>query len=621
MWGTFGLLNPLTLYLGIPILAGLVYAYLKKKKLPVITIPSLFLLKDLSLPISTRRKFAPPWRFWFELLVLSILLLCLAGLFTTQESARYALIFDNSLSLAAQKNGKILIEMQRAEVKKTFESLPENSLFDLYKTSPKLERVGGNDLTPLLVNQYIEQLKPVFAVDSISEVIGLVAQRETYSGIIVFTDRPLQVEQDAEGSLGGVSIHRTSLADLQNVALTTLQQKEDRLLASMRSYGIKQKIDGVLALEVLGSEGSWREIKRQSFLLNETQPSTFEFALSADQQDAYRVTLIEPNSGSSLNALAEDDRLYFSSKRSQPGVQVFSVRSLGELGIEKIKGINFSAAKVENYESVRARNPNDTFLFVDYVPQGLPDRSSIVVSPPQSSGGFEIGEIVPQAEVSEWNSGHPLLTYIDVSTLKLSRFIPIRAPIWGTSIVSTVRGSVLIAGERAGSRYVVAGFDLFPYRGRGSPTQSVLFLNMLRWVSGGRAATDSTLPYQPLALNIAGTSVEELGENASKQTMAGGVAFIPEHPGIFLSRDPNGTEQNFLVNFSDTQESQLSINEAASRVTSVKGVQSGVKIERRRTLTDFAIPVLIVVLCIDFIFSLFTTLPKVFSLRFRKRSA
>ena len=343
-----------------------------------------------------------------------------------------------------------------------------------------------------------------------------------------------------------------------------------------------------------------------------------EFTLPANKQDAYRVTLIEPSSGSSLNALAEDDRLYFSSKRSQPGVQVFSIRSLSELGVEKIKGIHFSAAKAENYESVRARNPNDTFLFVDYVPQGLPDRSSIVVSPPQSSGGFEIGAIVPQAEVSEWNAGHPLLTYIDVSTLKLSRFIPIRAPIWGASVVSTVRGSVLIAGERAGNRYIVAGFDLFPYRGRGSPTQSVLFLNMLRWVSGGLAANSSTLPYQPLPLSIAGTIIEEIGQNATQQKIEGGVTFVPERPGIFLSRDPNGVQQTFLVNFTDTEESQLSINQVASRLTTIKGVQSGIKIERRRSLTDFAVPLLIAILCLDFIFSLLGTAPNLIPFRFKK---
>jgi hypothetical protein len=621
MWEAFGLLNPLTLSLGIPILAGLVYAYLRKKKLPIITVPSLFLLRDLSLPISTRKKFAPPWRFWFELLILSLLLLCLAGLFTTQESARYALIFDNSLSLAAQKNGKSLIELQRAELKKTLESLPDNSLFDLYKTSPQLERIGGKDLSPSLARQYVEELKAVYAKDSLSEVIGLVAQRETYSGIVVFTDRSLQVEQNPEDKGGGISMHRVSFPNLQNIALVSPQQKDDQLQVSMRSYGIKQKADAVVALEVLSTEGSWRELKRQSQPISESKSSVIQFALPESKLEAYRVTIVEPKSGSEMNALAEDDQIYFSSKRTQPGVQVFSLRTLSDLGIEKIRGIKFTAAKIENYESVRARNPNDVFLFVDYVPQGLPDRGSIVVSPPQSSGGFEIGDIVSQAEISEWNSGHPLLTYIDVSTLKLSRFIPIRPPIWGTSIVSTVRGSVLIAGERAGNRYVVLGFDLFPYRGRGSPTQSVMFLNMLAWVSGGRAASSSTPPFQPFAASVAGTVIEELGQEASKESLAAGVSFIPEHPGIFLSRSPNGAEQTSLVNFIDNQESQLSINEAESLIAPIKGIQIGAKVERRRTLTDFAIPLLLAILCIDFILSLISALPGIAALRLKKRRA
>lgn len=610
MGGAFGLLYPLALFLGVPLLLAMIYAYLRKKKLPVITIPSLFLLRDLSSPISTRRRFVPPPRFWIELFLLAVLLLCLAGLFTHKESARYAIIFDNSLSLAAQRDGETLISLQRADVKKTVAALPAESLFDLYRTSPQLERIGGKDISRDSVVERVDELVPVFARDSISEVVGLVAQREIYSGLIVFTDRPLRSAGEGSDSLAGVSIHRTKIEDLHNIALVDPVQKGDEIQFTIKGYGTRRAAEGRVVLEALSQDGVWQIRQQKAFTLGDGSGESLAFKIPAGKEELLRVSLLEPKAGSFFNALAEDDQLYFSNQRMQPGVQVFSLRSLRDLGIEKIRGIRFSQAKIEDYDTVRAAHPSDTFLFVDYVPQGLPDRASIVVSPPQSSGGFEIGEVISQAEVSEWNAGHPLLTYIDVSTLKLSRFIPITPPIWGASVVSSVRGSVLVAGERAGNRQVIVGFDLFPYRGRGTPTQSVLFLNMLRWVSDGRATSSSSAPYQALLMSPHESTVEELGRAPDAQSIrvAAGSRFVPDHPGIYKLRGSQGIAQTIVVNFVDSQEFQLSIAEPELLTSSDSSVQVGAKVETRRLLTEVAIPLVIAFLCLDLLLSLVSPL-------------
>jgi len=193
-----------------------------------------------------------------------------------------------------------------------------------------------------------------------------------------------------------------------------------------------------------------------------------------------------------------------------------------------------------------------------------------------------------------------LLTYIDTATIRLSRFVPLEAPLWGEAIISTNRGTAMFAGDRGVRRVVVAGFDLFPYRGRISPTISVLFLNMLRWVSADPLGERPLSPYEPLSfpgevsriVSIAGESHPESFERADQRSL-----FVPTSPGLYLGLDSELILSAHAVNFSSMHESDLASRQETLEAVTVPATPE--KLERQKDLSELLIPLLLVMVFLD----------------------
>lgn len=247
----------------------------------------------------------------------------------------------------------------------------------------------------------------------------------------------------------------------------------------------------------------------------------------------------------------------------------------------------------------------------------MPDRNLIIVSPAQETSGFEVGKVVSGGELTEWNNGHPILTYIDTATIRLSRFLPMVPPLWGQSIISTSKGSVLFAGERGTRRAVVVGFDLFPYLGRISPTISVLFLNMLRWVSTDPFGGKILAPYEPIVLSKEVTQVIALQDQMQVQKFSSGeqqALVVPSAPGIYLGLDGDVTLSANPVNFASAHESNLLLRHEPLALSAVSA--SAEKLEKKQSLNSLLIPFLLALILIDMLYLLY----RVSSRRFKTSS-
>jgi hypothetical protein len=213
---------------------------------------------------------------------------------------------------------------------------------------------------------------------------------------------------------------------------------------------------------------------------------------------------------------------------------------------------------------------------------------------------------VPSGEITSWFSGHGLLTYVDPATLTLKRFTPIGVPEWGEPILSTSRGAALAIGEQRGNRYVVAGFDLFPYQGRGTITQSVLFLNMVRWITAHEGVgAQSYRPYAAIEISspqAEPTFVPELEWPSSSEDITIEDRYLmANHPGLIALKGSSDIQPLVPVNFIDARES------------SVSSVSESIAIEDRSLLTPnhttnsqfelkrFLLPLLLALIALDWI--------------------
>lgn len=610
-----GLTQPLGFLFFAPIAAALYYAYLRKRKLKQVVIPSFFLLKDLAREVSNRQRFIPPPRFWFELLLLALLVLCVAGIFRRSESARYAVLIDNSQSTAFSEGNRRMLDVIKADAISTVTALPGDNVYDVFQISPDLKRLGESNMNVQKVSGVLSAIEAVASEDRIGEHVSSLMQRAEYSGLIVFTDRDVRLPEQALEANKIISLHVSgaeSRPQRENLALTSFHFDPDPGDAARGSIKIGvhaftvQPIKGEIAIEQLSESGAlWEPLTTVALDLAADEAKTFSVRVDTEGVRALRVQLSASSSARQRDQLSDDNFAYLAFHRENRTIYVVSLRSLDELGITKIRGITFKAVSPQNYAESLSEPDAQTYLFADFIPDGLPAKNLIIVSPPNGTGGFQVGGLIAAAEVSEWMTGHPLLTYIDIASLRFSRFVPILPAVWSDTVISTSRGAALIAGMRGAFRTIVTGFDLFPYRGRASPTVSVLFLNMLRWASSQSLGDESTKPFEPIALPSETSVISRFGSAPAEMPIAwqrGGLKLAPEVPGIYIARTPNKPPLITSVNF-------LSAHESDPRVPleQITAEMTKVVVEKHKhhvAFADWIVPLLLAIFVLDALYLL-----------------
>ncbi len=612
---TFGATQPLGFLFLVPVVAALYYAYLRKRKLKQVIIPSFFLLKDLAREVSNRQRFIPPPRFWFELFALSMLVLCVAGLFSRGESVRYAVLVDNSLSSAYRSGNQKVLDLIKANVLTSTASLSGESVFDVYQLSPDVKRLGDIDMGAGKLRSVLDEIKPIAADDRLSEQITSFLQRGDYSGILVFTDRKIELPAEATGVKKPLSLNITGTDEApqrENIALSSVQYEANpanseggALKVGVIAY-VLQPIEAELVVDRLGASAlSWETLSKTSVSLKPDEAKIVSVSAPTSGTLAYRVRLNVVSSARQRDQLSEDNFGYVAFHRANSTVYVVSARSLADLGIEKIRGITFKAIRPEDYVPSLSKPEAQTYLFADFLPEGLPAKNLIIVSPPKGTGGFQVGGLISAAEVSEWMTGHPLLTYIDIASLRFSKFVPLIPAVWSDTVISTSRGAAMIAGMRGQYRAVVTGFDLFPYRGRSSPTVSVLFLNMLRWASAQSLGDQSTKPFEPISL---APEVEQIArfdaaaEPALIEWSKESGKLTPEGSGVHILKLRDKSAEIKSVNFFSGHESNP--RPPAEQIPSGASAASAEKKNRQIAVADYLVPLLLILFSLDALYLL-----------------
>jgi Ca-activated chloride channel family protein len=128
----------------------------------------------------------------------------------------------------------------------------------------------------------------------------------------------------------------------------------------------------------------------------------------------------------------------------------------------------------------------DVVVFDGTVPD-VPPRRPILVVNHQDVAWLPVRGLARRAAPLTWNADDPLLRYVDLRDVRVSRMVQIAPPTWARSVVESDGQPAILAGETDGRRVVVFAFDL---QGSNLPLSAsfpILMANVLGYLEPPRA--------------------------------------------------------------------------------------------------------------------------------------
>jgi hypothetical protein len=263
---------------------------------------------------------------------------------------------------------------------------------------------------------------------------------------------------------------------------------------------------------------------------------------------------IKLQDSSLFDALPLDNEGWIAHEPTEPSVNLVSSLSAEQLGFTKVKTITVST---ETQKDSSQKLPT---IYHRTVPQTVPTTSSLVVFPPVGAlpwGGTVETQGAQGREVTRWDASHPVLQYVNPSLVTFPEVRPLECPPSATPILFSIGGPIACAGEEKGARYLITGFELFPFEGSRNPTISIFTLNAFKWLFQSSGTT--TAGELPMRLPLPESIVEAgyIHPENLKLTLEGS-SIAPPAPGIIELQDEDGTARYLALNSFEEQESDLS---------------------------------------------------------------
>ena len=557
---TVSLLTPGWLLL-IPVAAtGLVYAYRRRGRGPSITVGTTFLLKQLARQSSFRRTFAPPIRFFFELFLLTFLLLIAAGIAFRGGERQIAIVVDNSFSMFTQVLSRApsisRLEIATTEVRELLTSLSPFTKVSLYASAPELHLLTDKGVAPATALAALDTLHGAFASDRLDADLSPLLNNRALESVYVWSDRGLPPPSSIP-TPQALQLHSLNFGEhSNNIAVTGLRivraggsSTEVQLEARVTAFSNAATSVTVALRRHIGSPEPIAAAQQVVTLgPGETQSVRFN---GIKRADAYSVAISTgpSRSPSDRNALIEDDVGFISASSARRTIQVVSPKKLTELGLQQINSFDFQ----EGSGTVQG---NSLQLFHQTMPSTLPNTDALIIAPPAGRGAFAIAQTMKDVIPTRWIDAHPLVTYAKLDLLLLPEARPIEGPTWARAVVSSSSGALLVAGEYRGHRYIVAAFELLPFEGKRSPLLSVLTLNCLQWLSNATLDAGYSTPFSALPGAEISAIITPQGARAAIARDASEGVRLTE---VGLYRIIRGSNEEALlpVSFFDERESDL----------------------------------------------------------------
>ncbi len=546
----FGFTTPALLFLGIPIAALLVYAYLRKGRGEQLVVATTLFLRALTHKATSRKQFLPPFRFFFELLLFALLLLALSGVFKNAKGTRVAFLIDNSYSMRAKTIGGTRISEAKRIALAELTSLPLLSTVSVYTTG----KSGFLELADVGREQAEERLSKIesyYASDQLETALDHILTDGGYERIIVVSDRPIQ-NLDRKDSSGVIRFHQveTALAlqrvntSIIDLALTNDENgRSSELMVTVAAFA-NEEISATLSVEQVGN-AKFREKRQIKIGANKRESIKFS---NLPQGVAFEVNLLNEKGG---DALSDDNYAWAAPGASNKKILLVSPYRLADLKLNRIRSFDWLELSLPEFLKLKLEsNDAAAILFHHVAPPDLPSINSLFILPDNTFESVKTNS----TELSSWDRESPILSYLNLPALKLKHSRKLTVPVWGKSLIDTTEGSILFAGDHKGAHLVVSGIELLPYEGEASRSISILTLNILKWLAPFNTSNGYIKIGSAITLSKKTRSLSLKGVTLTPSSLPH--TFSPQKPGIYELIE-EAAPRYLAVNFFDAVESNI----------------------------------------------------------------
>jgi hypothetical protein len=541
-------LNPTALF-GLLALPLLLIPYLVRKKPRRLVFSSLLLFQESGARASGRplgRIRIPPI-FYLQLLLLALLIFALSEPVFSVRPDRIAIVLDNSASMQTREDGKTRMTLAQQRAGAVVGEVGVAGKIELYVTTPRLERVSAQPLSPSEAKAAIAHVSPYDLGDppiDYDNALNRLARERKYQRVYLFTDHPA-TGQAAVVRVVSVGQPKSNLAitafDIRRSSLVNARLEANAAIANYSSGDKKISIT---------LKGDGATLAHRELVVGGDKTAAAAF----DGFPEHLSYTIEINASDALPL----DNTRFAAAPASRNLRILAVtpRPQSVNSLKAIPGVSVDVITPAEYEKSE-RTGYGLEIFHYAAPGALPENPALFIMPPERSPLVDLGAPIGNVQVSRWREPHVLTRYINFSLFRPSYARPLKPQTAGDVILESPTGALAFALERQGMRYLVLGFDPLPYLGRENLPMSIFTLNFLDWFFE-RGASRARATGEPIPLGTLKADDFIIAPAGNKVALKAGSENFPEtfQQGIYQRQ--RGREINvYARNLTDANESDL----------------------------------------------------------------
>jgi Ca-activated chloride channel homolog len=460
------LLAPVALAMGVTLPIVVVF-YLLKVRRHDEEVSSTFLWNDLIRDLAAHE---PLQRLkWNVLLVLQLIGLALITLAIArpfseqlgQKPVQAVLLVDGSASMQARDVQPSRFAKAVDAARNTLAGLPENSLATviLVAAHPKVLVAATADRQQ--VDRALAAAQPSGAAADMREALLLARSLggdPNARRIYLFTDGAFSLPPDLPDDLGSVQVVPVgdSTGNLAVTAISTRPDPVDNRRQQLFTRVANFSDFPARSVVSIAVDGQTLEDRPVDLAPNAESPQVFEQLPAGARYASVSVSDLR-----GANGLTLDDTAFAVLVQRKPA-QVLLV-SNGNQFLEKVltllPNVDLYRIAAQRYLAVEA-DRFDIIVFDNYLPPLLPRGNLLVVNPPDR-GPYRTTGSISRPRVANWDREDPILGFVDIRDLNITRASKIDVPRWAKPLISTSDGTpLMLAGQDGDRRVAIMPFDL-----------------------------------------------------------------------------------------------------------------------------------------------------------------
>ncbi len=584
-----GVLYPGAFYYLLALIPALALAYLVRERPRRVIVSSVLAFRALR--ARRGRRFGgwpqPDWMFFVEMLILSLAVLAMAEPYVLRSGNPIAVVLDDSAAMQAlAAGGRTRFDAARAALKDALGREGPGEV-SLYLTAPQPHRAGPPFGSAAEAAAALARLRPTGAPSDPAALAALLSElasdtrlrRVIYAGAQPLAPPvPPRIEAFAVGD------------PLPNYAIGSFVLRREALgHSALHARLTVANFSPAAQTLKLAITGDGKPVGHAQAHLAPGQIGVVEFPNLAPA-GVYRAELT-PSDGFAL------DNVAYATAGAVKSISILFVTPApaDAAGLATLPGISVRVASPTSFSPTDLASA-DLAIFEYAVPKEMPPVNTLLVMPPPGDPlfGFNI-QPAARVEITGWPPTGPLTDSVNFRLLNLRAGEYLGQHPWLRAIVTGSGGALILAGKRAGHRFVALGFNPFPYLGRQNLPMSVLTLNSLSYLAGFGAETAGYHTGDPWIVPAGVTGIVPPGGRQIKVTP--GMLFTGANfPGLYQLISSDGAKSLRAANLANLRASDLENTPALKIETSGSGAVAEVAPRRAPLTNDFILAIVALVI-------------------------